>query len=125
MISQNNFHAIYQKSRPFYSDYQATTPLYPWVPDSMIKRVPGNLSLSLSGVTADNMIARLKDLEMSSRAAYSTDSKSSHLLKALGVSDDLSAATIRIEFGGIQSEKEMDFTAEPIADDVYRQQSNP
>ena len=98
MISQNNFHAIYQKSRPFYSDYQATTPLYPWVPDSMIKRVPGNLSLSLSGVTADNMIARLKDLEMSSRAAYSTDSKSSHLLKALGVSDDLSAATIRIEF---------------------------
>ena len=92
----------------------------------MVNRVSGNLNLSFSGVMANSLMSGLKDLALSSGAACSSDSNEpSHVLKALGISDDLSAATIRIGFGSFTSEQDVDFAANVIADEVYRQRSNP
>ncbi len=91
----------------------------------LTKRVPGNLNLSFSGVMADNLMAALKDLALSSGSACSSSSREpSHVLKALGISNDLSAATIRIGFGYFTSDQDMDFAADTIAKEVYRQRTN-
>jgi cysteine desulfurase len=92
----------------------------------LIKRVPGNLNLSFPGVMADNLMAALNGLALSSGSACSSGSnQSSHVLKALGISDDLSAATIRIGFGCFTTDRDVDFAANSIAEEVYRQRTNP
>ena len=92
----------------------------------LINRIPGNLNLSFPGIMADNLMVGLKNLAFSSGSACSSGSKApSHVLKALGISDDLSAATIRIGFGYFTSEQDMDFAAECIAKEVNRQRAKP
>jgi cysteine desulfurase len=91
----------------------------------LVKRVPGNLNLSFPGIMADNLMSGLRGLALSSGSACSSGSNEpSHVLKALGISDDLSTASIRIGFGYFTSDQEMDFAAESIAKEVYRQRIN-
>ncbi len=91
----------------------------------MEQRIPGNLNLSFAGVTADNLLAGLKDLALSSGAACSSGfNEPSYVLKALGINDGLAAAAIRVGFGRLTSEQDMDFAAEAIAAEVDRQRSN-
>ena len=55
------------------------------------------------------------------RITYSLGSnETSHVLNALGISDDLPAATIRIGVGRFKSEQELDFKAEAIANEVFQ-----
>ncbi len=92
----------------------------------MEKRIPGNLNLSFTGVLADNLMAGLKDLALSNGAACSSGSdEPSYVLKALGINDDLAAASIRVGLGRFTTEKDMDFAAEAIAAEVTRQRYNP
>ena len=92
----------------------------------MEKRIPGNLNLSFTGVLADNLMAGLKDLALSSGAACSSGSdEPSYVLKALGINDDLAAASIRVGLGRFTTEQDMDFAAEAIAAEVDRQQTHP
>ncbi len=91
----------------------------------LYNRVPGNLNLSFSGIAADSLMGSLKDLALASGAACSSGSNEpSHVLRALGISDDLSNSTIRIGFGRFTSEEDMEFAANAIADEVLRQRSN-
>ena len=70
-------------------------------------------------------LSGLRGLALSSGSACSSGSNEpSHVLKALGISDDLSTASIRIGFGYFTSDQEMDFAAESIAKEVYRQRIN-
>jgi cysteine desulfurase len=90
------------------------------------KRIPGNLNLSFAGTLADNLMAGLKDLALSSGAACSSGSDElSYVLKALGISDDLAAATIRVGLGRFTTDQDMDFAAEVIAAEVDRQRTHP
>ena len=57
-------------------------------------------------------------------ACSSGSNEPSHVLRALGISDDLSNSTIRIGFGRFTSEEDMEFAANAIADEVLRQRSN-
>lgn len=92
----------------------------------MEKRIPGNLNLSFTGVHADTLMAGLKDLALSSGAACSSGSdEPSYVLKALGINDDLAAASIRVGLGRFTTVQDMDFAAEAIATEVNRQRSNP
>ena len=92
----------------------------------MEKRIPGNLNLSFAGTQADTLMAGLKDLALSSGSACSSGStEPSYVLKALGLSDDLAAASIRVSLGRFTTEQDIDFAAETIAAEVGRQRSNP
>ncbi len=87
----------------------------------MERRIPGNLNLSFSGVQAEDLMAGLKNLAVSSGSACTSESvEPSYVLKALGLSDELATASIRIGLGRFTTEQEIDFAADTIAAEVER-----
>ena len=85
------------------------------------RRLPGNLNLSFAGVEGEALLMGLKDVAVSSGSACTSASlRPSHVLKALGVSDDLAHASIRFGLGRSNTEEEVDYTIESVAGAVRR-----
>jgi cysteine desulfurase len=84
-------------------------------------RLPGNLNLSFRGVEGEALLLGLKDVAVSSGSACTSASlRPSHVLKALGVPDDLAHASIRFGLGRTNTEEEVDFTIAAVAATVRR-----
>ena len=77
------------------------------------QRVPGNLNLSLPGVSGDEVVARLEDsVAISTGSACSSQgTKPSHVLTALGQPPLLALQAVRISLGRFTTEEEVAFTA--------------
>lgn len=90
-------------------------------------RLPGNLNLSFEGVMAHRLLGALSVLAVSSSSACSSaDTTASPILTALGVSDQLARASLRIGLGRDTTEAEVDFAAARIVAAVTRlRQENP
>ena len=90
-------------------------------------RIPGNLNLSFSGIQAEDLMAGLRELAVSTGSACTSASvEPSYVLRALGIGDDLAQASIRIGLGRFTTEAEVDFAAEKITAEVDRlQRTNP
>ncbi|MDA0305762.1 MAG: aminotransferase class V-fold PLP-dependent enzyme [Proteobacteria bacterium] len=87
----------------------------------VISRIPGNLNFTFPGVMAQDLMAGLKDLAISTGSACNSASvEPSYVLKALGLSDEDSFASVRIGFGRFTTEREIDFATDKIADEVDR-----
>ncbi len=85
------------------------------------ERLPGNLNLSFAGVEGEALLMGLRDVAVSSGSACTSASlRPSHVLKALGVPDDLAHASIRFGLGRWNTEEEVDFTVEAVARTVKR-----
>ncbi|MDQ5856830.1 MAG: aminotransferase class V-fold PLP-dependent enzyme, partial [Acidobacteriota bacterium] len=85
------------------------------------RRLPGNLNLSFAGVEGEALLMGLKDVAVSSGSACTSASlRPSHVLKALGVSDDLAHASIRFGLGRANTEEEVDYTIGAVATAVRR-----
>jgi cysteine desulfurase len=79
------------------------------------QRIPGNLSLLLSGVDAQALLKSLPELALSTGSACtSTEVEPSHVLRALGCSEAEAAGALRIGFGRFSSEADIDFAAERL-----------
>ena len=66
------------------------------------KRLPGNANISFEGVDGGSLLLLLaeKGIYCSSASACSTGDKTpSHVLKAIGLPDDVAKGTIRMTFG--------------------------
>lgn len=64
------------------------------------RRVPGIVNLSFAGVEGEALLLALKDIAVSSGSACTSASLDpSHVLRALGIADDLAHATLRFSFG--------------------------
>lgn len=84
-------------------------------------RLAGNLNLLIRGVRADVLMAELPLLAMSSGSACSSaDPGPSHVLRALGLSEEEAACSIRLGLGRFTSEDEVDFSAERLERAVRR-----
>ncbi|HUK61215.1 MAG TPA: aminotransferase class V-fold PLP-dependent enzyme [Stellaceae bacterium] len=96
------------------------------LPDAVLngdaeRRLPGNLNLSFPGVPAPDLMAACPALALSSGSACTAaEIEPSYVLRALGLPDDLAAASIRIGLGRGNTEEEVDFAAETIAASVRR-----
>lgn len=90
-------------------------------------RIPGNINLSFSGIQAKDLMAGLRELAVSTGSACTSASvEPSYVLRALGLSDDLAQASIRIGLGRFTTEAEVDFAAEKITAEVDRlRRKNP
>ena len=90
-------------------------------------RIPGNLNLSFSGIQAEDLMAGLRELAVSTGSACTSASvEPSYVLRALGIGDELAQASIRIGLGRFTTEAEVDFAAEKITAEVDRlQRTNP
>jgi cysteine desulfurase len=85
------------------------------------RRLPGNLNLSFEGVEGEALLMGLKDVAVSSGSACSSASlQPSHVLKAIGVPDDLAHASIRFGLGRPNTREEVDFTIGAVAAAVRR-----
>ena len=88
------------------------------------RRLPGNLSVSFPGAEGSSLLASLPDVACSAGSACSTGSTSpSHVLSAIGVSDDVAASTLRLGLGRFTTESEVDSAARQIGAAVGRLQA--
>lgn len=87
----------------------------------LIKRLPGNISISFEFVEADNILHELdeKGIYISTGSACTTGTiESSHVLKSIGLSDAVAHSTIRISIGKYNSQEDMDYTIKCLIDVV-------
>lgn len=78
--------------------------------------LPGLLSVGFSDINGDELLFALKDLAVSQGAACAAGSpEPSHVLTAIGVSYDLSRASIRFGLGRFSTEEDVRYAAVEVA----------
>ncbi|MGA3016239.1 MAG: IscS subfamily cysteine desulfurase [Bryobacteraceae bacterium] len=88
---------------------------------SMAHRLAGNLNLSFAGVDAESLLMALPDVALSTGSACTSGTQEpSHVLRALGVSDELARSSIRIGLGRTNTEQELDHAAHRIIESVKK-----
>jgi len=86
---------------------------------SMEHRLPGNLNLSFAHVDAESLMMAIPDIAVSSGAACRSEKmEASHVLKALGVDDELAQSSIRFGIGRFNTEHEIDYAADRVVETV-------
>ena len=92
-----------------------------WLNGHAERRVPHNLNLSFGSVEGDSLIMAIKELAVSSGSACSSASlEPSHVLRALGRSDELAHGAIRFSLGRFTTEDEIDRAVALMAGKVAR-----
>jgi cysteine desulfurase len=88
---------------------------------SMTHRLPNNLNLSFSGVEGDALLMGINDVAVSSGSACTSAMiEPSYVLRALGVSDELSHSSIRFGLGRFNTEEEVAYVADRVIETVKR-----
>ena len=89
--------------------------------DSPTTRLSGNLNCSFAGVDGEALMMSMRDLAVSSGSACtSTNPEPSHVLRALGLSDDLTRASLRFGLGRFNTSAEVDFAIQIVSETVDR-----
>jgi len=84
-------------------------------------RLPGNLNLSFPGLTAPELIEACPSIAISTGSACTSATvEPSYVLRAMGLSDDLANASIRLGLGRFTTAAEVDFAADALADAAAR-----
>ena len=83
---------------------------------SFVERVAGNLNLTFPGASAVDLMAAVPDLCVSTGSACSSAAvEPSYVLRALGLSDDAAARSLRIGIGRFTSAADIDYAAAALA----------
>ena len=78
-------------------------------------RAPNNLNVSFNFIEGESLIMAVKELAVSSGSACTSASlEPSYVLRALGRNDELAHSSLRITFGRMTTEEEVQFAAELI-----------
>jgi cysteine desulfurase len=78
-------------------------------------RLPNNLNLSLPGIDAEDLLAELPELALATGAACaSATQEPSPVLRALGLSDEAIAGSIRIGLGRTTTAAEVEFALDRL-----------
>ncbi|MFQ6016624.1 MAG: IscS subfamily cysteine desulfurase [Kiloniellaceae bacterium] len=86
-----------------------------------IQRIPGNLNFSFAGVDGAALIEAMPEISVSTGSACTSASvEPSYVLRALGLSDELAQASVRIGLGRYTTEAEVDAAIEEIVTAVTR-----
>lgn len=89
--------------------------------DSDEIRLANNLNMSFSNVDGEALMMSMRDLAVSSGSACSsTNPEPSHVLRAIGLSDDMTRASLRFGLGRFNTCDEIDFAVELISSSVTR-----
>jgi len=85
------------------------------------RRLPGNLNVSFACVEGEALLMSLKDVALSSGSACTSASlEPSHVLRAIGLRDELAHGSIRFGIGRFNDEAEIDYVAERVIAEVRR-----
>lgn len=84
-------------------------------------RLPGNLNVSFRYVESETLMLAMRRFSLSSGSACSSaDREPSHVLRAIGVSDDLSFSSIRFGLGRGTTMSDIDMLIEDLQSNVAR-----
>jgi cysteine desulfurase len=84
-------------------------------------RLPGNLNVSFGNVDGEALLLAMGNLAVSSGAACtSTDPAPSHVLRALGFSDDEARSSLRFGLGRFNDAANVDFAVERVVEAVRK-----
>ena len=79
------------------------------------QRLPNTLNLSFAYVEGEAMMLKIKDVAVSSGSACTSASlEPSHVLRAMGVGDELAHSSIRFSLGRFTTADEVDFAADQV-----------
>ncbi len=85
------------------------------------RRLAGNLNVSFAYVEAESLLMGLRDIALSSGSACTSASlEPSHVLRAIGVSDELAHGSVRFGLGRFSTEREVDYVAGRVVEEVRR-----
>jgi cysteine desulfurase len=83
------------------------------------ERLAGNLNVSFPGVDGQALMMGLSGIAVSSSAACNTEKRAaSHVLTAMGVSEDLAERTLRFGIGRFNSAEEIEYAADQVVETV-------
>jgi cysteine desulfurase len=84
-------------------------------------RLPGNLNVSFAFVEGQSLLMGLKDVALSSGSACTSASlEPSHVLRAIGLSNELAHSSIRFGLGRFNTDDEVDYVAGRVIEEVRR-----
>lgn len=85
------------------------------------ERLPGNLNVSAACVDGEALMTNLKEIAVSSGSACTTaEPEPSHVLRAMGVSESLSKASLRFGLGRFTTPEEIEFAIGYVARTIAR-----
>ncbi|MDJ0877216.1 MAG: IscS subfamily cysteine desulfurase [Halieaceae bacterium] len=84
-------------------------------------RLPGVLNIGFGGVEGETLLMALKDIAVSSGSACSSATvEPSHVLRGMGVEDQLAHSSLRITLGRFTTDEEARFAAEKLCETLVR-----
>ena len=85
------------------------------------QRLPGNMNISFAYVEGESLMMALKDIALSSGSACTSASlEPSHVLRALGMEENLVHSSIRFGLGRFNTQEEVDYTVDRVVQEVSR-----
>jgi cysteine desulfurase len=85
------------------------------------QRLPGNLNVSFDFVDGEALLMSLKDVAVSlGSACTSASAQASHVLRAMGLGDELAHTSIRFGLGRSNTEEEVDYVCGRLVEEVTR-----
>ena len=85
------------------------------------RRLPGNLHLSFAHVEGESLLMGLRDVALSSGSACTSATlEPSHVLRAIGVPDELAHNSLRFGLGRFNTQADVDFVIERVVEEVRR-----
>ena len=89
--------------------------------DEPAVRLPHNLNCSFAYVDGEALMMSMRDLAVSSGSACtSANPEPSHVLRALGLGDDLTRASLRFGLGRFNTDEEVEFAISAVTEAVHR-----
>ncbi len=84
-----------------------------------VKRIPGNLNISIEGIDADSLMISMKEVAVSTGSACSSEAvEPSHVLSAIGLDKGLMRSTIRFGIGRFNTLEEIEYVIKKISEKV-------
>ena len=96
------------------------------LPDTIVNgsieyRLPHNLNVAFPNVEAESLLMGMSDIACSTGSACTSASlKPSHVIKALGISEELAHSSIRLSVGRFNTEEEIDYAIQRITTTVTK-----
>jgi len=85
------------------------------------QRLPGNMNMSFAYVEGESLLMGLKEIAVSTGSACTSASlEPSHVLRAIGLADELAHTSIRFGLGRFNTEEEVDYTVGRVVEEVRR-----
>ena len=88
---------------------------------SMQSRLPGNLNLSFARVDGEALLMTIPDVALSTGSACTTATiEPSHVLRSIGIGEELARSAVRFGLGRFNTEEEIDYVADRVIESVRK-----